>query len=94
MRKLAISVVALVLTSAAFGQTVDEIIDKHLQARGGLEKLLTVKTLKQTGATYSPQADIDYVKYIKRPAMVRIDMNILGAVWLRGYDGEMAWGVL
>jgi hypothetical protein len=33
----------------ASGQTVDEVIDKYLNARGGKEKLLAIKTIYMEG---------------------------------------------
>ncbi len=43
-------VLAMVLVQFAQGQTVDEVIDKHAEARGGKGKLLEVKSIYMEGA--------------------------------------------
>jgi hypothetical protein len=41
--------IAFLLTLNASAQTVDEVIAKHVQARGGLEKIKAIKSAKVTG---------------------------------------------
>jgi hypothetical protein len=40
---------AVLLCAQASAQTVDELIKKNVEARGGLEKLKAVKSLRLTG---------------------------------------------
>ena len=42
-------VAALLVSSAAYAQTADEIVTKNLAAKGGAEKLRALQTLRQTG---------------------------------------------
>jgi hypothetical protein len=35
--------------SPAFSQTADELIAKNIQARGGMEKMKAIKTMRMTG---------------------------------------------
>ena len=49
MRKVCMSMIALaVLTPCLLAQSVDEIIAKNVQARGGADKLKGVQTIKST----------------------------------------------
>ena len=49
VKKLCLAVVGLVaIVPCLAAQTVDEIIAKNIQARGGAEKLKSVKSIKST----------------------------------------------
>ena len=42
----------LCLTVAASAQTAEELVAKNLQARGGVDKIKAINTLKMTGKAY------------------------------------------
>jgi len=50
MRNYLIAMMAiLTLSLAASSQTADELIQKNIEAKGGLEKMKAIKTLRLTG---------------------------------------------
>lgn len=91
--------VLLCLVSGAPAQTakaptVDELIAKHIQARGGSEKLKALQSLRTTGTlSLGPRGDAKLTREIKRPGMVRTDF-VLGSVTLvHAYDGKQGWQI-
>jgi len=83
------------LTPALSAQTVDEIIAKNVQARGGMDKIKSVKTVKSTatmsmgGGMEAPGSMIQ-----KRPDMARLEFTIQGLTAIQAYDGKNAWQVM
>jgi hypothetical protein len=79
------------LTSA---QTADEIIAKNIQARGGLEKIKSLQTLRTTGKIAMGGMRISFVEENKRPFKVREEQILQGMVGVDAYDGKIAWHVV
>ncbi len=88
---------ALVAVSVAFAatagaQTVDDVVRRHLSARGGLEKLHAVSSLRLRGTLELPgMAPVPFVLELKRPAKMRTEILIEGRAVIRAYDGRVAW---
>lgn len=81
------------LSITASAQTVDELIKKNIDARGGLEKLKAIKTMRITGKIQSGGMTIPVVIQIKRPGLVRGDATLQGLALVRAYDGHTAWQI-
>jgi outer membrane lipoprotein-sorting protein len=93
-RSLAVLVAAfgvLVAALPARAQSVDEIIAKNVQAKGGLEKLRAVQSLKQTAHLTLQGMEATLTIYGKRPNLSRQEMNLAGQAMVMGFDGETAW---
>ncbi len=83
---------ALVLAPLASAQTVDEIIARNIQAHGGMEKLKSVATARQTAKLVGAfRAEI--VREGKRPDKVRDEFIIQGMTSTSAYDGKVGWRV-
>lgn len=80
-----------VLCLQASAQTVDDLIKKNIDARGGIEKLKAIKTMRVTGKIHAEGMNIPLVIQIKRPGLLRADATVQGVSMSRGYDGETAW---
>jgi outer membrane lipoprotein-sorting protein len=83
----------VVLCLQASAQTVDELIKKNIEARGGLEKMKAIKTMRITGKAHSEGMNIPLVIQIKRPGLLRADATVQGVSMSRLYDGESAWEI-
>jgi outer membrane lipoprotein-sorting protein len=72
-------------------QSVDEILRKNLDAKGGLERLKAIQSMKKT-ATMSMQGS-DYVMtmYSKRPNLTRQETQVNGQLVVNGFDGLTPW---
>jgi hypothetical protein len=46
-----------VITSTLYGQSVDEVINKHIETMGGLEKLKSIKSLQLQGVAVMPNGN-------------------------------------
>ncbi len=81
------------LVPLAGAQTVDEIIAKNIQARGGMEKLKAVKTVRLTAKINQGGFRATVVQEIQRPNKVREEFIIQGMAEVEAYDGKSAWQV-
>ena len=94
MRKRAWIMLALALVcAAARAQTVDEIIAKNVEARGGLEKLRAIKTLRMTAKFSNGGFRADFVQENKRDDKVREGFTVQGMTQVEAYDGRQAWQI-
>ncbi|MBI1745957.1 MAG: hypothetical protein HYR55_05125 [Acidobacteria bacterium] len=75
-------------------QTVDEVISKNNQARGGLDKLKAVKSMRMTGKIITQGMDAPLNLQSKRPNKLRVEMTIQGKTMVQGFDGETAWWIM
>jgi zinc protease len=75
--------------------SAEAVIDRAIAAKGGLEKLRSIKTIvvKQTLVTQAPQGEsrVDTTNYIQYPDRFRIETNTPNGQMLQGYDGAQAW---
>ena len=82
------------LAAPTSAQTVDDVIAKHLEARGGLDKIRAVQSIKMTGKmTVGPGIEAPITLELKRPASVRLDITFQGNTGTQAYDGKTGWGI-
>jgi hypothetical protein len=80
-------------TATTFAQTVDEIIAKNLQARGGVEKIKAVKSIRITGRLDAGGFRAGFVQENLRPGKVREEFLLQGMAQIMAYDGKTGWQV-
>jgi len=91
-RLLAGAAVALALSLSAQAQTADELIEKNIKARGGMEKLKSVKSIRMTGKMMMGQGmEAPLVMEVKRPGMTRLEFTLQGMTGVQAYDGKEGW---
>lgn len=95
VRKYLFGLVALAAFSlSASAQTVDEIIAKHVEALGGMEKMQAQKTRRASGKLSLPgglEAPITMAQ--KRPEMFRANITFQGMDVVQAYDGKNGWQI-
>jgi opacity protein-like surface antigen len=81
--------------SAAAAPSVDEMIAKHIAARGGLAALQAIKAVRMTGSMRPGGFDVQlaYDETIARPGSVRIDATLQGLTLVQSYDGASGWQI-
>jgi outer membrane lipoprotein-sorting protein len=94
-RKMCFLVALVVLVPAMWAQTVDEIIAKNVQARGGMDKLKSVQTVKSTATmAMGPGMEAPGVLIQKRGNMARLEFTVQGLTAVQAYDGKGAWQIM
>ena len=79
----------------ATAQAADDLIARHIAARGGMDALRAIKTLRMTG-TMRPagfDAELTFVETIARPGSVRIDATLQGLTIVQAFDGAGGWQI-
>ena len=93
-RNIAALLAALVfLPLAAKAQTVDDVIAKNIEAHGGLAKLKSVNTLRNTAKLSFGPFRATALQENKRPDKVREEVAIQGLAQVQATDGKTAWQV-
>jgi len=84
----------LLVPSLIHAETADEIIARNLQARGGIEKLKSLESLRVSGKFAIGGFRAAFVQENKRPFKVREEQILQGMVGIDAYDGKTAWHVV
>lgn len=72
--------------------TADQIVQKHIQAIGGAEKLNAIQTLVVTGtASILGQTEAPLTIQVKRPNLMRLEITFQGKKVVQAFDGSIAW---
>ena len=74
--------------------TVDEIVGRYLTARGGIQKLRDLQTLRQEGRVNAGAGrDGLVMREIKRPGKIRFEFTVQGVTSVFASDGQRGWKV-
>jgi outer membrane lipoprotein-sorting protein len=83
------------IAMAAQAQTVDEIIAKNIEAKGGLDKLKAVQSMRISGKMMvGPGMEAPMVIEMARPHKVRMEFTFQGMTGIQAYDGKGGWSVM
>ena len=94
MTKRLINIVLVLLLSAPLvrAQTVDEIIAKSVEARGGLRKIKAVQSVRMTGRiSFGPNLEGSLLVEMKRPGRLREQVTLGEKTMLRTTNGTEGW---
>lgn len=91
-RFLLILAVAFIAVGNLSAITLEEILAKNLEARGGLSKIKAIKTYTVDGTmTMAQGMDLSFTQSMKRPMKYRMDMSFQGMSMITAFDGTTAW---
>jgi outer membrane lipoprotein-sorting protein len=95
MRGFAVAALGLSAALAA-GETptAEELVAKNLQARGGLEKIRAVQSMRMTGSMRLGPEKLPTVLELKRPSKARWEFTLEGQTAVQAFDGKTAWAVM
>lgn len=81
---------AALLLCAAGAYTVDELVAKNVEAKGGAAALAAVKSLRRSGklVVVRGQYVLDIVETKQRPEAIRIEVSLQGLTQVQAYDGH------
>ena len=74
--------------------TADDIIARHIEARGGLEHIMAITTLRQSGRVKMGQEGNAWINLFgerKRVDLLRIEFSFNNMHGVEGWDGQRAW---
>ena len=94
VRRVSAALIALVFVLPAglpAGQSADDIVSKHLAAKGGLDKLKSVSTIRQTTEMSREGTTMRMVVAAKRPNLARQELTVSGQTIVQIFDGTNAW---
>jgi len=89
---LAFAAIALLPVNVP-AQSVDEVIANNVKARGGLEKIKAVRSVRTTSKLSQGSFRAAYVQENKRPDRVREEAIIQGLAQVQVYDGKVGWQI-
>ena len=100
LRFVILFVSAALITPAGFAQeqkslTVDELVAKNIEAKGGADALRSLQSLRLTGKLLVNQGQIEAasVQTKKRPGEVRNEVSLQGMTQVEAYDGKEGWRI-
>ncbi len=75
--------------------TVDQLVAKNVDAKGGAEALHALKSVRLTGKMLVNQGQIEfgYVQTKERPGAVRTELSLQGMTMVQAYDGKEGWQI-
>jgi hypothetical protein len=75
--------------------SIDELVAKNIEAKGGAEALRALRSLKLTGTLIvnEGQLEIGYTEMKKRPGEVRSEATLQGMTAVHAYDGKEGWKI-
>jgi outer membrane lipoprotein-sorting protein len=88
---LAIAIAGELASGRARAQTAGELIAKNIAARGGLEKIRAVQSMRLTGTMSIGDEKMPAVLELKRPDKMRWEFTVDDQVQVEGYDGKAGW---
>lgn len=75
--------------------SLEELVARHVEARGGLEKLRAVQSLRLTGRVVMDGGfELAYSEVIRRPGMVRAEYSAQGLTAVQVWDGQEGWQIM
>jgi hypothetical protein len=91
---LIVLIAVLCFAILSYSQTADELIAKNIQARGGMEKMKAIKTIRMTGkfeggGGFTASVGQENV----RPNLVRDTFSLQGMTQVQAYDGTAGWQI-
>ena len=93
---VAASLVAPALTAQELKPlTVDALVAKNIEAKGGLDALHAVRSLRLKGKMLVNQGQLEfaYVQTKRRPGQVRSELMLQGMTLVQAYDGTEGWKI-
>lgn len=89
--KLFVAAVATLISLSSYGQTVDEIVDKHVAALGGLDKINGVKTLVIDRTLSIGGMEIPSKSLLVVGKSIRSESTVMGNSMIQVVNGKTGW---
>jgi hypothetical protein len=77
----------------ASSQTAEELVNKNIEARGGMDKIKAIKTWRMTGQLIVSGITATSGQENMRPNLVRETISLQGMTAVQAYDGSTGWQI-
>jgi outer membrane lipoprotein-sorting protein len=95
MKRIALFVMAASFSFAAQAElTVDEVIAKNIEARGGYEAIKSLESARFQGVASFGGTEAPVLMEWVRPDKVRMEFELQGMKMVQAYDGENGWAIM
>lgn len=94
MRRFAVlALVAIIATIGAKAITLDEILEKNIDAKGGRKAMKSLTSMRSKGTVTiaAMGMEMEFTQMFKRDRKLRIESMVQGMQFVIGYDGKTAW---
>jgi len=89
MRTVLLTTLLVLSPLAGRAQTADDVVDKYLAARGGVEKIKAVQSERVLGTiSFGPEGEGRFLVERLRPLKLHIEITLNRQTFLRVYDGK------
>src|ERR1039457_6799023 len=87
-----------ILFAAAFAailsaQTAEELVNRNLQAKGGIDKIKAIRTLRASGKMQQGGFTVQMGADSMAPNLLRQSFTIQGMTQIQAYDGNIGWKI-
>lgn len=90
---LVLLLAVLCFNLSASSQTAEELVNKNIAAKGGMDKIKAVKTWRMTGKLIGNGLTATTGQENIRPNLVRETFSLQGMTAVQAYDGSTGWQV-
>lgn len=91
--RLVISLIALFTSISLMGQTLDEIINAHIEAHGGAEKWEQVNSMKITGKFTAFSIEDDFMAIKTKDGKYYSELSLGDKRVTEAFDGKKGWTI-
>ena len=77
----------------ANSQTAEELVNKNIEAKGGMDKIKAIKTWRMTGQLIVSGITATQGQENMRPNLVRETISLQGMTAVQAYDGSTGWQI-
>jgi hypothetical protein len=78
----------------SLSQTADELVNKNIEAKGGIDKIKAVKTVRMMGKAVFPGGFVAAAgEENMRPNLLRETFSLQGMTAVQAYDGTTGWQI-
>jgi len=90
-----IALLLMLVAPLALAYTAEELAAKNIEAKGGLEKLHAIHSLRLSGKLMvnGGTIQLEYVALVKLPQSVRFEAQLQGLTQVQAFEGSQAWQI-
>ncbi|HJW32749.1 MAG TPA: hypothetical protein VJ505_05205 [Holophagaceae bacterium] len=92
MRPIALLLLAPALVAQAPALSVDQLLAKNFEAKGGLAKIKALKSVKMTGRLMQGPMEIA-ISGIQARGAFRMEVSVQGMTQITAFDGKAGWKI-